>query len=351
MPHNPRGLELGPENIKKLKSIISREKEGWSVDVAQLDPDGIGCAFGEVEIMRSLGAEAEIYYGGEFDDPQNWHLRKLFDLDKKMKPMSLLPKSGPISLVDSCKLVDPRFGVSFDARRVKKITDHHLPDDRLVRPWRFVQICHAGAAATLIWRQGKALKVEFSKEACTLLALGIHNDTSKLRAPSTTSADRLAFAEAADGADEDLLAACHRYPLPPRYYDLAAKTYAGRRLAGPSVVSHPNRRMHTSESGFISRYADRLLQLDGRKVSIVWCLTEARVRASVRAAETEFDLNAMIDYVFGRGTGGSKHGSGGALVPLEKLPVSPNDFDAEMIAKLDLHFLSRVNRFFKKTPA
>lgn len=339
---------MSHENIRKLKAIVTREREPWSVCVAQVDPDGLGSAFGEVEIFHALGVEAAVYYGGEFDDPQNRHIRTLFRLDKKIRRSVDLPKSGPVSLVDSCKIADARFGIAIDPRRIKKITDHHLPDSRLVRPWRFIQICHAGAASTLIWEQGKALGVRFSPWTSALIALGIHSDTGKLRSRSTTGADRFAFAEAADRADQKLLAAGHGYPLPARYFSLAAETYDGWHQVGPAVLSHPNRRMRTVESGFVSRYADRLLQLNSAEVAVVWCLTESRIRASIRAKDPAFKLNAFIDYVFGKGFGGSKHGSGGALVPLARLRLPHSKFDDEIITRLDHHYRNRIANYFKR---
>lgn len=347
MPNNPRGVDLAPDHVRRFRSMITREKLRWSIDVAQLDPDGIGCAVGTLEIQEALGVEGSIFYGGGFDDPQNSHIRKIFKLDGLLRPISEMPEDGPIALVDSCRLKDARFGRKIDPRRIRIVTDHHKPDERLAKPWRFVHICQTGAAATLVWRQGKALGVRFSKRAATLIAVGILSDTNKFRGPCITNADRYAFAEAAEQADQKLLARSHAFKLPKRYYKLAGETFLGARQIGSLVYAHPNRRMHQAESGYVSHFADDLLYQETCMYSLAWCLTEDRIRVSVRADDPKADLGALIASVFGAEWGGAKNGSGGAQVPLTALPGKKETFDDQRIAVIDAYIVRRLERFLR----
>lgn len=350
MPNNPRGLELNPENLARLRTLIRSDFSEWSVCLAQVDLDGIGSAYGTAEIIRGEGMRAFPYYAGKFDDPQNIRVRDALDLGQDFRPIAALPAAGPIALVDSCKLVDLRFDDAIDPHRVKIITDHHVPDEDIEDELRFVHISFCGAASTLVWEQAKAFGTALSRRTCTLIALGIHSDTNKLKSPATTDADCRAFYEARSQADTRVMEACFHYPLPKRYYALAAKTYRGWRQIGPVVISHPTRRMHTEESGYISRWADRFLQLEGPQIVLVWCLTETHVRFSFRTEDMGYDLSALIDQVCGHGRGGAKHGSGGARVPLAALPVAPSDYDDEMIGKIDAHVRERVAAYFKAAP-
>jgi len=352
MPNNPRSIALDPEQIEKFKAVVAAALSSpWSVLHAQVDLDGLGCTYGKVEILRGLGKKAFPFHAGLFDDPQNIHVHEVLKLGEDLRPISAMPKSGPVALVDSCRLRDGRFGVDVDPKRILSIDDHHLPDDdpELAAPWRYVHIAECGAACTIVWEQAKALGVELTPRTCTLIALGIHSDTNKLRSPATTLADCIAYAESRERSDQAMLADCFHYPLPPRFFDLSALTSKGRKFVGPAIVSHPGRRMHVQESGFISRYADRFLQYPGPKLAIVWCLTETHVRASFRTEDLGFDLVSLIDHVFGKGNGGAKHGSGGALVPIGQLPLGGCHFDDEMIARIDELVHERLECYFGKT--
>lgn len=352
MPNNPRSIALRPEQIGQFRAIVDAAPAGpWSVVLAQVDLDGLGGAYAKAEILRACGKRADVFYAGLFDDPQNIHVRDLLKLTEDLRPIAAMPKSGPVALVDSCRLRDARFGLDINPRRIVSIDDHHFPDDgvELAAPWRYVHIAECGAASTIVWEQAKALGAELSPRTCALVALGIHSDTNKMRSLATTMADCLAFAEARERADAVTLAACFHYPLPPRFFDLSALTAKGRKFIGPAIVSHPGRRMHVEESGFISRYADRFLQYPGPKLAIVWCLTETHVRASLRTEDMRFDLVPLIDHVFGKGNGGAKHGSGGALVPINQLDLRGCAFDDEMIASIEQLVNDRLRSYFEKT--
>lgn len=352
MPNNPRSIALDPEQIMNFRAIVdAAPAEPWSVVLAQVDLDGLGGAYAKAEILRACGKRAAVFHAGMFDDPQNDHVYDVLGLAEDLRHVSAMPKSGPVALVDSCRLRDPRFGIDIDPKRIASIDDHHFPDglDDLAAPWRHVHIVECGAASTIVWEQAKALGVELSPRTCALVALGIHTDTDKMRSPATTMADCLAFAEARERAGAETLAACFHYPLPPRFFDLSALTSKGRKFIGPAVVSHPSRRMHVKESGFISRYADRLLQYPGPKLALVWCLTETHVRASFRTEDMRFNLVPLIDHVFGKGNGGAKHGSGGALVPINQLDLRGCAFDDEMIARIEQLVNDRLRSYFEKT--
>lgn len=334
--------------IETFRKIVATNPSPWAVGLAQVDLDGLGSAYGTVGILRGLGVEAHPYYGGEFDDAQNLRAREVFRLDDDLRPFSALPDEGPIAIVDSCKLVDARFGRSFDPHRIKIVTDHHFPDGEIEGSQRFVHLSNCGAASTLVWEQAQALGVALSPRACALIALGIHSDTNKLRSPATTEADCLAFVQARSGADIKAMEACFHYPLPNRYFKLTAETYAGWKLIGPALVSHATRRMRSKESGYISRHADNFLQLKGPTIVVVWCLMETHVRFSFRTERMDFELPPFIDAVCGKGNGGAKHGSGGARVPLSEFPVTmQDDYGDEMIEKIDEHVRARIETYFK----
>ncbi len=348
--HSSPSFVLG--RLETFRDTI-RSQPLWLPVIAGPDPDGFGANVGKMEIIRQLGVDADWpYYAGGIDDPQNRHILRTLGLSEVLRPLSELPAHGVITLNDSCRLDDNRFGMEIDPDRIWDITDHHLPpsgSEPLMRPWRFVHLVPSvGAASTLVVEQGRACGTRFSPQAAALLALGIYCDTNKLRSPVTTDFDRRAFAAMAALADQRQLAECHDYPLDDRFYDLTAKTYLGRRIIGPVLVSHPSRRVHGSESGIVSRNANSLRQYSACPITLVWCLTESEVRFSVRANDPNYDLTALIDKIFGRRFGGAKPCEGGGQIPISEFPVDPRyDFDDEMIAKISAWIEQRLVTHFK----
>jgi nanoRNase/pAp phosphatase (c-di-AMP/oligoRNAs hydrolase) len=346
MPNNPRVIELQRDHLDKFREIVAGAAAPWGVLESQVDLDGLGGTYGKAEIFRHLGAEAHPVFCGQFDDPQNVHVRKLLELDRDLVHVTRMPPHWAVALVDSCKTKDKRFGVELDPSRIRSVDDHHIPDEDLRAPGRFVHLTDCGAVSTMIYRQGLALGVPFSRRTCTLLALGIHSDTNKFRSPATTEEDCLAFAEVRSRADKALLEECFHYPLPPRYFALAANAYAGLRLIGPAIVSHPHQRLHLEESGYVSRYADRFLQYPGPKLAVVWGLNETHVRFSFRTEDYGYDLRPLIEHVCGEGNGGAKHCSGGAQTPIEELPLDGCAYDDEKIRRIESIVNDRLAAFF-----
>ena len=90
--------------------------------------------------------------------------------------------------------------------RVRLIVDHHRDGDLADFPNADIRIERVGATATLIYEMAKATNYRFTQPTAVMLTAAIVSNTLDFAAPSTSSRDRLAFAELSS-----------EYSLPPAF--------------------------------------------------------------------------------------------------------------------------------------
>lgn len=330
-----------PENISKLKSVLEKhEGQEVAILVAQNDPDAISCSMGFSPVLRQFDIVPKIYHAGGFGHPQNKVLYDEFELMKSFTPISELPDSIPCILVDSSRLQDNRFGVGIKKDRFIGIIDHHLEKVE-ENENMFVVLQSCGAAATLVKLIADACGVDLDERIRTLLAIGIMADTDKLTHPIVTQTDREVFIDLMRNGDQELLGACFNYTLPEHYKDLLAEVLSTEETVQSVRIAHPQHLLNEDDGDLLSIIADDLLKLEGAPTVVVWGIPGGGVRSSVRSRKRGSGLSKFIESVFGRGSGGAKHGSGGARVSLA--PFEPTSKTAEaLINYLDAHYKDRI---------
>lgn len=343
---NGYGL-VKPDHIQQLKCLIKMLKASGeiSIIVAQIDPDGIAAAHLAKAIFEANDVVCELFYAGGFGHPQNQLLHNEYELMKTMRPLSELPKKGPLGLVDSSRLEDSRFGsVKIDPRRFVFRVDHHLEQlSKIKKGFDLVESC--GSAATLCALLARALNVPLDKRLRTLAAVGIHSDTEHLTLGIVKDADIQTFAWLMSEGDQDLLELCFNFRLPPHFSDLESEVLATVEVIDDVRIAHTTRLLKEDDGDLLSIIANRRRRDEGASTTVIWGVTDAWVRASVRSYSKELPLTKFIEAVFGRGNGGAKHGSGGARYQLAEPHVPFADTIDLLIPYLSAQYMRRTKLY------
>ncbi|MFA5853573.1 MAG: hypothetical protein WC866_00645 [Patescibacteria group bacterium] len=341
---NTTGL-LKPDHIQRLKALIKTLKaaEQISIIVAQIDPDGIAAAHVTKALFESQGVACEIYYAGGFGHPQNQLLYNEWELMKTMRPLAELPERGPLGLVDSSRLEDSRFGagVKIDPKRFVYRVDHHLEQTMKIKNgFDLIESC--GSATTLCTLLARELKVPMDKKLRTLAAVGIHSDTEHLTLGIVRPADIETFAWLMMDGDQELLEACFNFRLPSHFSDLEREILATIEVIDGVRIAHTTSLLKEDDGDLLSIIANRQRRNEGAETTVIWGVTGAWVRASVRSYSKELPLTKFIEEIFGKGNGGAKHGSGGARYQLAEPHVPFPESADLLIAFLSAQFKRRV---------
>lgn len=296
-----------------LFSEVVRAQGRLAILVAQVDPDGVGAALGLAEIARHLGVEARAYYAGSFGHPQTLAMWEAFDLDGRVQRFAEFDGVASVALVDSSKARDARFGNAELDPVI--IIDHH--GDSLVdtRPGRFHYVRPMGASCTMVAELAHRLGVPLDRGLSTLLALGIHSDTSGFVYPGTRPEDRHAYARLMDGGDQALLSRSSRFLMSERAYRVVQRFLTHRPMYGNVLLAYPPAPLNDGEGEYLAIAADFLAQHEDARLVLVIAAVGEQVRVSARTRDPGLPLAKILEQLFGP-TGGAKECSGGALLPL-----------------------------------
>lgn len=332
------------QQLKVLIKWLKDQKCQISVIVAQIDPDGIAAAHVAKALFEHTGIACEIYYAGSFGHPQNQLLYNEYELMKTMHPISELPASGPLGLVDSSRFDDSRFGtdVRIDPKRFVFVVDHHLElPVKMKNGLDLVVSC--GSATTLCALLAQACGVPLDKRLRTLAAIGIHSDTDQLTLGIVHEADIQTFAWLMSGGDQELLEACFDYRLPPQFADMEREVLATVEVIEGVRIAHTTSLLKEEDGDLLSIIANYQRRNEGAETTVIWGVTGPWVRASVRSYSKELNLTRFIEGIFGKGNGGAKHGSGGARYALAEPHVPFPETADLLISYLSAQYRRRIS--------
>ncbi len=337
---------LKPCHTQQLKILIKwlKEEGPISIIVAQIDPDGIAAAHVAKAMFENAGVVCEIYYAGGFGHPQNQLLYNEYELMKTMRPITELPTSGPLGLVDSSRFDDSRFGIGvhIDPKRFVFLVDHHLEQPvKMKSGLNLVETC--GSATTLCTLLAQAMNVPLDKRLRTLAAIGIHSDTDQLTLGIVRDADVQTFAWLMAGGDQELLEACFDYRLPPQFADMEREVLATVEVIDGVRIAHTTSLLKEDDGDLLSIIANRQRRNEGAETTVIWGVTGPWVRASVRSYSKELTLTRFIEGIFGKGNGGAKHGSGGARYALAEPHVPFPETADLLISYLSAQYRRRIS--------
>lgn len=316
------------------------------------DPDSIASCLGISHILSFLGVEDKVVtYCGEISHPQNRAMINVLKLQiTKWEDLEILGEA--IYVFVDCSFGQKNMSIPMGSKLPKIVIDHH----KISTNNKDVLFLHdeVGACSTLILDLALLLIIpateaeaeiggvqcfdpdeEGTKELATALAIGIKTDTLDFLNETTTSDDFQAFRLLGRHLSGEKFGQIVNYEFPPYVLDYEQTAWENKRhefqphfITGLGYVDE-------SKSDCIPTIADKFMRLQGVTTVCVYAVVENAIRASVRTSSAALDCQTLCDDVFGKGTGGSKRGIGGAKVPFNVFsPSKMNEEDRKSLWSL-----------------
>ncbi|MFC1644638.1 bifunctional oligoribonuclease/PAP phosphatase NrnA [Patescibacteria group bacterium] len=312
----------GAVEVIKEKEII--------ILMSHVDPDSIGAAFGCKEVFSFLGCEhVKVVYNGVVSHPQNKEIFNQYGLyDLFIEAAEVACNVDAVFVwVDSSKIEDSRLPDCFKNVIPQIVIDHHRGEDLPEQDQEhFYWVEDIGSASTLVCELGIKLEMAFSKEARTLLALGVHNDTKSLI--KANSRDVKVF-EYLNGEDVSVdLNALNSFELPPSYFEILVHALTNSESQDENVIANAGI-ISAGDGDFLSIIADLLILERGTSLVFVWGIIDNMVRIAARSKGSGISLNELLKDKFGKENAGAKftpdrRGEGGALLNMGFLRPTKN---------------------------
>ena len=308
--------------MKLLEEIKKANLERVAIfSGAGVDPDGLASALAMKLIVQSLGGNADCFFAGTFNRPQNKTMREVLNIDfspnTSFKPEDytcIISVDGPGEVCPS----QPHF-----------IIDHHKPGAEALVGTDVRQI---GACSSIIWEYCVAAKLDFSTEIGSLLAtalsVGILTDTNNFNIDKCSELDFEAISSLLAKKDHKAFMAIQNWPRPSYYNDMYSLGWKNKIWDGTVLVSGLGN-IPEGRAGVISDLAEKYGETIGVNLSVVVAMVNNEIIMSVRSSNSSIDVD---EFVKAFGTGGGKRGAGVAKIQLpEPLFSSVDDEDREKV--------------------
>jgi nanoRNase/pAp phosphatase (c-di-AMP/oligoRNAs hydrolase) len=275
------------------------------------DPDAIASALALVRIAEFAGVEAHACYYGDISHQENRALVNLLDVRLRhfTAPEDVDEYAG-VALVDHSR---PGVNDGLDPdQSVDIVVDHHPP--RAPISASFVDLrSDVGATSTLFTRYLRQLDVEPNRTLATALLYGIRVDTRDFsREVSVADYEAAAFLLAY--ADTSTLERVESPSINPEVLETLARAIRNRHRRGEVLVSSVGR---LRDRDALAQAADRLLDMEGVNVTVVYGLREDTIYVSGRARGTDVDIGETLREAYGRiGDAGGHADMAGAQIPV-----------------------------------
>ena len=274
------------------------------------DPDAIASAMGISIIVESVGLRADPCYFGDISHQENRALVNLLEIDMRTPGDALLDEFEEIILVDhSSPGTNDSLAEDTD---VAVVIDHHPPrgpiDGQLVdiRP-------DVGSTSTIIAEYLRDLGIDPNKQLATALLYGILTDTRDFTR-GVNQADFAAARDVVQIADESILEKVESPRIGQETMEILGNAIRERNTQGPVLLSCVGQ---ITNRDALSQAAERLLDLEGITIAIVYGFTESNVYLSGRARGTETDLGETLREALDQiGSAGGHADMAGAQLPL-----------------------------------
>jgi nanoRNase/pAp phosphatase (c-di-AMP/oligoRNAs hydrolase) len=272
------------------------------------DPDAIGSAIALRDIARAREIESEAYYFGEIAHQENRALVNLLDLDLHRLDAGAFDPGvfGGIALVDHS-----RPGVNDDLpsdTQVDVVIDHHPPRGPVDAA--FVDLrTEVGATSTLLVDHLEGLDVAVDDRIATALLYGIRVDTRDF-SRDLTKKDFEAAAFLLPRADMGVLERVEQPSISGDTFDTIGHALKNYERKGAIVVSSAGR---IGNRDAIAQAADRLLDIDGVNVTVVFGFVNGTAHVSGRTRGSDVDIGQTMRRAFaGMGSAGGHSDMAGA---------------------------------------
>ncbi|XVH30857.1 DHHA1 domain-containing protein [Haloferacaceae archaeon DSL9] len=306
------------------------------------DPDAIASAIALVRIADIVGVPADACYAGEISHQENRALVNLLDISMRhFDPEDIdLSGYGGVALVDHSR---PGVNNSLpEDTPVQIVIDHHPPRAPISVDRRFVDIrSDVGSTSTLLTDYFRRLGIEPDTQTATALLYGIRIDTKDFTR-EITEIDFDAASYLLPYVDQSVLERVEAPSVSGDVLRILAAAIRNRERRGTAVATCVGP-IHDRDA--IAQAADRLLNMEGVKITVVYGYVDGVVYVSGRARGTDIDLGETLRSALGQiGSAGGHADMAGAQVPLGIL-AETDDNDDEALERAVRETIS--GRFFE----
>ncbi|MFB6096586.1 MAG: DHH family phosphoesterase [Haloferacaceae archaeon] len=275
------------------------------------DPDAIASAVGLCRIAATVDVEAVPCYFGEISHQENRALVNLLDLDlRQLDSPEELEEFGGVALVDHS-----RPGVNDqlpEDTHVDVVIDHHPPRGPVEAGYVDLR-SEAGATSTLVTEHFERLGLTPSETTATALLYGIRVDTREFTREVSES-DFEAAATLIPNANVSVLEQVESPNVSAEVLDVIARAITDRTVRGSALTTCVGR---ITDRDALAQAAERLLDMEGVRTTLVYGFMEGTVYVSGRARASSLDLGETLRDAFDQiGSAGGHADMAGAQIPL-----------------------------------
>jgi nanoRNase/pAp phosphatase (c-di-AMP/oligoRNAs hydrolase) len=273
------------------------------------DPDAIAAALALVAVAETVGVDADPCYFGDISHQENRALVNLLDIDlRNLEEAEQIDEYDGVALVDHSR---PGVNDSLDPETdVDVVIDHHPPRGPVNAA--FVDLrSDAGSTSTLLADYLDRFEIDPDETVATALLYGIHIDTRDF----TREVSRSDFEAAAfllPSVDRDVLERVESPSVSPEVIETVSGAIRNRVVRGDALTSCVG---YIRNRDALAQAADRLLDMDGIRITVVYGIRDDTVYVSGRARGTDVDLGETLRSAFGSigSAGGHADMAGGQL--------------------------------------
>ncbi len=289
------------------------------------DPDAIASAVALEQMAAAVGTEAETCYFGAISHQENRAFVNLLELDLRNVALDDdLSEFAGFALVDhSSPGVNDQLPPE---TQIDVVIDHHPPNHPVEA--RFVDLrSDVGATSSLLADHLKHLGIDPAERVATGLLYGIRVDTKDFTR-EVSKADFEAAAFLLPHADTTTLERVESPSISPDTFETISRAIRNRELDGTVLASCVGA---LSDRDALAQAADRLLNMEGVSVTLVFGFMDGTVYVSARARGTDVDLGETMRAAFGQiGSAGGHADMAGAQIPLGLLGEVEDEEEASL---------------------
>jgi nanoRNase/pAp phosphatase (c-di-AMP/oligoRNAs hydrolase) len=275
------------------------------------DPDAIASALALVRIADLVGVRAVPCYFGEISHQENRAMINLLDVRlRNLDPGETMDEYAGIALVDHSR---PGVNDGLDPEtRVDVVVDHHPP--RAPIEARCLDLrSDVGATSTLLTEYLRRLRITPDRTIATALLFGIRVDTNDF-SREVSAADFEAASFLCPHVDHSLLEQVESPSMGPEVLDTLARAIGNREVRGDALATNVG---EIRDRDALAQAADRLLDMEGIHISLVYGYRGDTVYVSGRARGTDVDLGETFRDALGSiGSAGGHADMAGAQLDL-----------------------------------
>jgi nanoRNase/pAp phosphatase (c-di-AMP/oligoRNAs hydrolase) len=296
--------------LRRLRQVLRGIDRLAVVTHDNPDPDAIAAAIALARVASATGCEPTIYYYGDITHQENRAFVNLLEFDLVNAEDGVTPEADGYALVDHSR-PGVNDGLPEDLA-VDIVIDHHPP--RAPIEARYVDLrSDVGATSTLMVEYLDHFGVGFDADVATGLLFGIRVDTDEFTR-EVSPADFEAAAQLLEHADLGTLERIEAPSISLETFDTIGAAIRNRERKGEVLLTYVGR---LSDRDALAQAADRLVELHGVSIVLVYGVRDGTIYASARARGTDVDLGEVLRDAFGQiGSAGGHADMAGAQITL-----------------------------------